>query len=72
MEQNTSVELKQTKVQVSLEGTMNQPALIIGRVRRVLREAGYDQKWIYEVLNEAVSDDDEHFIDTLMAVVEFG
>ena len=65
------VELKQTGVLVELQRNEIHPWIIIGRVRRLLREAGHDQKWIDEVLDEASSADTEHLVDILMQVVEF-
>lgn len=65
------VELKQTGVLVEFQRNEMHPWIIIGRVRRLLREAGYDQKWIDEVLDEASNADTEHLVDILMQVVEF-
>jgi len=65
------VELKQTGVLVEFQRIEMHPWIIIGRVRRLLREAGHDEKWIDEVLDEASSADTEHLVDILMQVVDF-
>lgn len=70
MVQNTDAELKQTNITVDLSGMVLHPALILGRVRRTLRGAGCDPDWIDRVLEEAVSGDDEHLVDTLTAVAD--
>jgi len=64
------VKIKQTGVVVKLQKGEMHPWIIIGRVRRLLREAGYDQNWIDEVLDEAANGDAEHLVDVLMKVVE--
>ena len=64
------VKIKQTGVVVKLQQGEMHPWIIIGRVRRLLREAGYDQNWIDEVLDEAANGDAEHLVDVLMKVVE--
>jgi hypothetical protein len=70
MKQNTNAELRQTNITVDLGGMILHPALILGRVRRILRDAGCDQAWIDSVLDEAASGDAEHLVDTLMAVAD--
>ena len=65
------LKLKQTGVVVELQQSAMHPWIIIGRVRRLLREAGHDQKWIDEILDEAENNDVEHLVDTLTQVVEF-
>ena len=70
-ERFTMVELMQTGVTVEFRRDEMHTWLIIGRVRRMLREAGHDQKWIDEVLDEATSADTEHLVDVLIQVVEF-
>lgn len=70
MKQNTDAEIRQTNITVDLGGMPLHPVLILGRVRRTLREAGYAAEWIDRALDEAVSGDDEHMVDTLMAMVK--
>lgn len=65
------VELKQTGVLAEFQRSEMHPWIVIGRVRRLLREAGHDQKWVDEVLDEASNADTEHLVDILMQVVEF-
>ena len=65
------IKLKQTGVVVELQQSEMHPWIIIGRVRRLLREAGHDPKWIDEILDEAASNGVEHLVDVLMQVVEF-
>ena len=65
------VKIRQTGVIVELQRNEMHPWIIIGRVRRLLREAGYNQEWIDQVLDEAASADVEHLVDVLMKVVEF-
>lgn len=67
---NTDVELKQTNIAIDLNGTLMNPALILGRVRRTLREGGCDPEWVDKVLDEAASGGVEHMVDTLMAVAD--
>ena len=43
------VELKQTGVWVELQQNEMHPWIILGRVRRLLRGAGYDQERIDEI-----------------------
>ncbi|MBR4220962.1 MAG: hypothetical protein IKR81_07395 [Victivallales bacterium] len=65
------VKIKQTGVVVELQQGEMHPWIIIGRVRRLLREAGYNQEWIDQVLDEAANGDAEYLVDVLMRVVEF-
>lgn len=64
------VELKQTGVKVEFRQNEIHPWIIIGRVRRLLREAGHNQEWIDAVLDEASKGDAGHLVDVLMKVVE--
>ena len=70
MKQNTNAELRQTNITVDLGGMILHPALILGRVRRTLREGGCDPEWVDKVLDEAASGGVEHMVDTLMAVAD--
>ena len=67
---NTDVALPQTHIRIDLGGMPLHPMLILGRVRRALREGGCDPERVDKVLDEAASGGVEHMVDTLMAVAD--
>lgn len=60
------------EVFVSLVGEEGNGALIIGRVMKAMRRAGIEQKEIDVFMEEAMSGDFDHLLQTVMKTVETG
>jgi hypothetical protein len=54
------------KVIGSLDGVDGNAFALMGHFKRLARKQGFDSGWIKEVLDEAMSSDYDHLIQTLM------
>jgi hypothetical protein len=66
----TPTDVKYPQVQVRLVGTDGNAFLLVGKVRHAMRRAGIPQEEISAVVEEAMSGDYDHLLQTLMDTVD--
>lgn len=58
------------KLTVDLSGPDGNAFVILGKVNDILRQFGYDEEAIGEVMKEATSSDYDHLLETVERVVD--